>query len=138
VTNLSQMSEDNFFERGHNSGRNIAVVKRLNKALYLKILAADIIADPKTWPLFWIDKLFTGHKDRRERYRLFVFLWKNGVPPDMAMDWTLYHGINTRYFGYDRSAYSSLWDAVKDTKTQEGRAALNRTRCLDLTTGLVD
>jgi len=131
--------ETAFFNAGVNSEATAALAARINRGLYAKIIAADIIDDPKTWPLVWIRLLFTAHKDRRERYRLFVFLWKNGVPPLIARQWVMYHGIvNHAKFGYDRSAWSSLEDAVKDTQTAEGRAKLSLNRVIDLQTGKVD
>lgn len=129
--------EENFFSLGANKPGDLSLAKRLNRALYYKICVADLIADPQTWPVHWIIMLFTAHKDRRTRYRLFVFLWKNGIPPNLAREWVMYHGINTR-FQYDRSAWASLNDAVEATKTEEGRTMLKRTKCLDLSTGEVN
>lgn len=130
--------EENFFSLGYNPPSDKDLIRRLNIGLYSKILAKDLIADPKQWPIHWIQLLFTAHKNRRERYRLFVFLWKNGVPPDIAVGWVMYHGTVNRKFEYDRSAWSSMDDAVNETKSVDGRERLKRVKCLDLISGKID
>lgn len=93
---------------------------------------ADIFFPFNSWPR-WAQQAFTKqHKNRDERYKLFVFFWKNGMEPGTAASWIM------RYGNYDRNAYSSLYDAVRDCYTQEGRERLRRTKVIDLVSGRVE
>lgn len=135
--NLSNPPEA-FFKRGFQDYNTPygALRVRLNKALWLKILSDDLITNPTTWPLVWIDLLFTTHKDGRQRYRLFVFFWKNGVPPEKAVEYVLYHGMN-RNFQYDDNARRRLADAVKQTQSAAGRELLDRNNVFIIEEGRV-
>jgi len=46
----------------------------------------DIIQPMSYWPLVWKNIAFNPYKGNRDRFGLFVFLWANGVPPEMAGD----------------------------------------------------
>lgn len=46
--------------------------------------------------------LFRAHKDRRERFNLFHFLWANGLPPHWAEQAVLWHDT------YDKSAHRQV------------------------------
>jgi len=95
------------------------------------ILAGDEFPTPASWPDLWRAMLFNPHKDRRDRYRLFVFLWGNGMQPHHAVFWVMWHG------GYDRSAWNSIIDAANDTLTDAGRSRLRSAPIYSLEAGRV-
>jgi len=76
------------------------------------------------WPQWARVSAYNPHKKRAERYRLFIFFWKNGMPPERAMHWVLYH--NT----YDRSAIRSMLQLVATSQNQYGAARLALTPVL--------
>lgn len=109
--------------------------RRINRALYNGIplhvldlqeefhrLANDEFPPLQLWPKMWRQIFFNSHKDRSDRYRLFVFLYQNGMPPHHAVYWTMWHCT------YDSSAWNSILDAANSTLTSRGRAALGRNR----------
>lgn len=62
---------------------------------------------------------------------LWVFFWKNGMPPQRAVYWTM------RHRSYDREAWRSIQDLVKKTETKSGRDYLNKIPVMDLIEGRV-
>lgn len=86
----------------------------------------------REWPVWAINAFFNVHKDRNERYRLFVFFYKNGMPPWHAVFWVMWHDT------YDLSAWYSIADAYVETFTHEGRARLNRNTVLNIESGRVE
>lgn len=89
------------------------------------VLASDQFYPLRLWPKIWKDLLFNPHKDRHSRYRLFVFLWANGMPAHHAVYWTMWHQT------YDRQAWASIVDAANDTLTVDGVQRLSRNRVYD-------
>lgn len=83
-------------------------------------------------PYLWRRALFAPHKDRQDRYRLFVFLWFNGMMAHHAVYWVMWH--NT----YDHSAWSSIVDAANQTLDPEGREKLGRNRIFNMMTQRVE
>jgi len=97
-----------------------------------KLLAGDEFPVLNTWPDLWKAIMFEPHKDRRQRYRLFVFLYSNGMMAHHAVYWTMWHG------GYDRSAWGSIVDAANDTLTVDGRRRLAQCPVFNFELGRVD
>lgn len=86
----------------------------------------------KRWPE-WARRYFHNrHKDRKQRMQLWLVLWKSGMTPERAVYFVMFSGT------YDRSAWLSMNDLVKKTKTPEGRTYLARFPVIDLTAGFVD
>jgi len=78
------------------------------------------------WPQ-WAKSLFLiKHKDRNQRFRLWIFFWKNGMEANRARYWVMFGG------GYDRSAWSSMQDLVNKTQTPQGRAYLGKFPVYDI------
>lgn len=94
-------------------------------------LAADEFPEPRTWPGMWQRLFFNAHKSRSDRYRLFVFLFLNGMMPHHAVYWTMWHAT------YDQSAWLSILDAANDTLTKDGLDRLYRNRVFNIHTGTV-
>lgn len=80
----------------------------------------------REWPLWAVNAFFNPHKDRTDRYRLFVFFYKNGMPPWHAVFWVMWHDT------YDLSAWYSIADCYVETFSDEGRAKLDRNRVLNI------
>lgn len=78
-------------------------------------------------PRIWQALIFNPHKNRADRYRLFVFLWSNGMMAHHAVYWVMWH--NT----YDSAAWRSITDAANDTLTFAGlrRLARNNVYCME-------
>lgn len=94
------------------------------------LLATDLAsawkqADHFSWsaaPKFWRNLFFKYHKSYDERRRVWLLLWRNGLSPEEAAFWTLWHGIRginrvpPRYahdLGYDRAAHYAMRDLVR-------------------------
>jgi len=102
-------------------------VYRLAEEFYL----ADEFPQLGEWPQPWPDLFFNPHKDRRDRYRLFVFFWLNGMPAHRCVYWVMWHRT------YDRAAWRSIMDVVRDTETDSGRARLQMNRVYNFNDGRV-
>jgi len=75
---------------------------------------ADEFWPLERWPAFpWRKFFFKPHKKNNERFRLFMFLWLNGMPPDRCVYWILYH--NT----YDAAARSDMNNLAFRAKIKE-------------------
>jgi len=85
-------------------------------------LAADEFPSPATWPAIWRAIFYDTHKSHSDRYRLFVFMWQNGMVPYHALFWTMING------DYDSAAWRHMFAAYTQTFTIAGRALLNRNR----------
>lgn len=94
-------------------------------------LTSDEFPPLASWPKVWFDLLMHPHKDRSDRYRLFCFLYLNGMPPHHAVYWTMWHCT------YDTSAWNSILDAANSTLTRDGQAKLARNRVFNLHLGYV-
>lgn len=106
---------------------------QINRFLDNAIHFSDLIADVSTWPEHYQQLLHKAHKNYDERFRLFLFLWSNGVPPLTCRHWVLYH---EQYgYPYDREAHRHLDGMVRDARERPGRLA--RYPCFDLEMGRV-
>lgn len=72
-----------------------------------EFLLSDEFYHYQEWPVYYRALFFKHHKNRRERFQLWLFFWANGMRPDRAVYWVMWHG------GYDRSAHSSMQDLVR-------------------------
>jgi len=104
-----------------------------NQKILKELQETDEFYEFKDWPLWAKQSFLNKHKDRKQRFWLWLFLWKNGMRPERAVYWVMRHG------GYDRNAWSSLQDLVKQTYTKEGRSYLTKQgfAVYDMETGLV-
>lgn len=93
-------------------------------------LMVDEFPHYSTWPSVWRRLFFKSHKDRNERYRLYMFFFQNGMFPSRAYYWVVIHG------GYDFYAHSSLAALMVETQTRQGGHERNRTYNFNL--GRVD
>lgn len=92
----------------------------------------DIFYKVSTWPT-WAQVAFQKpHKDRNERFYLFVFLWKNGLEAWKAKEWMMWHRT------YDRSAWQSMSDLEAMTRVKGGRLYLQRFPVMDMALGRVE
>lgn len=80
----------------------------------------------KDWPLWAKQSFLKPHKNRNERYYLWIFLWKNGMEPHRASYWVMKHG------GYDREGWQSIRDLENKAKTPHGRRYLGLPRIWDM------
>lgn len=102
-------------------------------ALFLRELRdADEFYEFKTWPLWAKQAFLNNHKNRNARMYLWVFFWKNGLPPGRATYWTMRHRT------YDRDAWRSIQDLAAKATTKEGQAYLQRIRVFDMEKGRPD
>lgn len=128
---------DSFYQPTSYGGpKNYERAIRLNRSLHGKIKFDDLITDVVNWPAWAKQSLFKVHKNRSERMNLWVFLWKNGVPPEKAVEYVLFHG-KVGLTTYDASAISSMGDLVKKTLTRDGVSYLNKIKVWDMTAGAV-
>lgn len=74
-----------------------------------------MIAPFERWPLDKKQLFLKAHKNHNERFRMFMFLWANGMPPRMALHFTLIHR------GYDESAVRDMRELVKAATLKHGR-----------------
>lgn len=91
------------------------------------------------WPKWAKDSFFKTHKNHDDRYKLFVFLWKNGVPPDNIESWVLYHEKFGRPFWYDQNAHRQIRDLVLSVNYRQGKQfqTIWRTPVLDIERGFI-
>lgn len=95
---------------------------------------ADVLPPLDKWPSVWRRLFFKPHKNNNERYRLFAFLYLNGLPGGSCVYWVMYH--NT----YDSTAWRDMRTLSfklgnNDPKTV---AAMNRNRVYDFALGKVN
>lgn len=94
----------------------------VNRLLEREINNSDLIYHVGKWPHIYLVMLRKVHKDRYDRFKLWRFLWYNGVPPEKARDWVMWH---QRYelTRYDASAWRDMQENVKLAK--KARAQLS-------------
>lgn len=97
-----------------------------------RVLAGDEFPPPSSWPMLWRSMFYDSHKSHADRYRLFVFLWQNGMVPMHALFWVMFPG------DYDSAAWRHMIHAYKESLTVDGRLRLNRNRVYNLTTRKVE
>lgn len=85
----------------------------------------------RTWPEWAKTDFFVPHKNYRQRYRLWVFLWANAMPPQTCTYWVLWHG------GYDRAAHNQMKACERLPLTSRGRNKLREQRVMDMFEGRV-
>lgn len=78
-----------------------------------ELLGADEFPHFKEWPLNKKQLFLKQHKKRNDRLELFLFLWGNGMRPERAMYWVLWH--NT----YDRSAIEDVQGMVRKAYSRD-------------------
>lgn len=89
------------------------VIKENNAMVALEALhrLAPDFKPYERWPT-WAQASFIKIKDRRtgsgrgDRFNLWLFFWRNGIPPRVAADLTIVHG------GYDDAAIKDMWGMV--------------------------
>jgi hypothetical protein len=86
-------------------------------------------------PRLWQNLILKSHKNRDERFKLFVFLWSNGMPPLEARKVVMWHHGKTTQ--YDRSAWQGIAAAVKLTEDESGREYLRKIHVWDYILGRV-
>lgn len=89
---------------------------RLRRAINL----SDVFYDYETWPAWAKMSFDKKHKNRNERFKLFVFFWRNGMEPGTARRWVMIHDT------YDKAAWESMEDLVQKTRTKHGTEYLER------------
>lgn len=62
----------------------------------------DYMAPSTSWPKTYADLFDKPHKDDAERFKLYLFLWKNGADPEAIGRWLLCHG------DYDKKAHDQV------------------------------
>lgn len=103
----------------------------MTKFLGTEFLKSDEFFHFRDWPKWARLSFFKKHKDRKERFQLFLFFWANGMRPESALRWIMWHGT------YDTSAWRSMEDLVNHTKTPKGVAYLNKFPVYDMNTNRV-
>lgn len=88
----------------------------------------DLLHPFRTWPRYLQDMMRIRHKNRQQRFKLFVFFWVNGVEPSVAKFLVMNRGQ------YDRQAWQSMNDLVNQTQTPQGRRYLSSIPMIDLET----
>lgn len=84
---------------------------RCKSQLLTELYRSDEFTSIHSWPAD-VRRLFVKqHKNRSERFRLFNFLWSNGMRPGSAAYWVMWHG------GYDAAAIRDMADLVTDAYT---------------------
>lgn len=79
----------------------------------------DQFHDFVEWPR-WLQQIFiNSHKSLNERYRLWMFFYRNGMPPEVAVFWTMWHG------GYDSGAWRAILHLASRSLTVSGRSVLD-------------
>jgi hypothetical protein len=67
-----------------------------------------------TWPQWAREAFFCRHKYRNARMMLYLFFFKNGMPPNSAAYWVMAHQT------YDQSAHNSIRDLVRLANNDPG------------------
>lgn len=74
------------------------------RALALELRNADDFYPLDRWPVHLKTLLFRAHKNRRDRFTLWHFLFHNGLPPTRC----------TRYVMWHNTYNPSAWDSIRD------------------------
>lgn len=90
--------------------------------------AADIFYPLHDWPIFWRRLFFKRHKLNSERYRLFAFLYLNGMDPVHCAYWVLYHQT------YDDAATRDINRLASKLKEEDPKTIerMNRNHVYDM------
>lgn len=93
------------------------------------------------WPKWAIDSLYNVHKTRGDRLSLMAFFIRNGLEPEIAHNYTMWH----HQFGYryDKSALADNWGMVEAMRTRGEKnpsayKALMNKPVFDMETGNVE
>lgn len=89
-------------------------------------LANDEFYHYKDWPSWARLSFFKPHKNRSERFHLWLFFWANGMRAERATYWVMYHRT------YDQSAWRSMADLENQTRCQAGLKYLNNFPVYDM------
>lgn len=103
----------------------------MSQFIGVQFLKADEFRHYKDWPVWARLAFFNSHKKRRDRFNLWLFFWANGMRPERAVFWTMYH------MTYDTKAWLSMEDLVKHTESKKGLAYLNKFPVFDIEQGYV-
>lgn len=100
-----------------------------NADLLREFAACDEFYRIEWWPARFMMLLQKEHKDRRERFNLWNFLWTNGMQPHRATYWVLWHE------SYDMQAHRDLRALEAKVRTPDGVAQMQKypTWILDMT-----
>jgi len=75
----------------------------------------DIFYPTSTWPIQYKQLFYRTHKNYRERFKLFMFFWGNGLPPMLAGNLVFLAS------GYqDDSARNHVTSLIKDVGSPKG------------------
>lgn len=96
------------------------------------MMDADVFFPFTQWPEWARMAFVKKHKNRDERFKLATFFWKNGMMAHHAVQWVMWHG------NYDREAWKSINDWLRQTTTKEGREYLQKIPVYDIQLGRVD
>lgn len=90
------------------------------------LIRADEFYPIGMWPV-WLQQIFLKrHKNRQERFKLWLFFWRNGMHRRRATYWVMSHG------SYDRTAWASIQDLSRMSETREGQEYLNQFPILEI------
>lgn len=97
----------------------------------------DILPDTSQWPKYFRGLLNRDHLYRKERFELWLFLYRNGLPPQAATWHVLWQrpAIRNSSGRYDNSAVASVKDLEK--KAESDYRYLNKFPVYDLSIGKV-
>lgn len=73
------------------------------------------------WPEWAKRSFVTPHKFRDDRYKLFVFLFKNGMPVHKIKYWVLWHEKYAPWTSYDTAAHRQLTQLTKAAEDARGK-----------------
>lgn len=77
---------------------------------------ADEFHAVQNWPARYMMLLLKEHKDRKERFALWNFLWANGMRPHRCTYWVLWHQ------SYDMNAHRDMHGLERRVETQDGQS----------------
>jgi len=88
-------------------------MERTNKER--KLDSFDVFHPTLTWPLYFRKLFNSDHIDRKQRFELWLFFWRNGLPPARATYNVLWQrpAIVKSSQVYDQNARNSLRDLEK-------------------------
>lgn len=73
----------------------------------------DVIDPIETWPKWAQENFHALHKSNNQRFNLWLFLWRNGVEPQLAQDIVFFHHRFGGEFRYDTNAWTDIGELVK-------------------------
>jgi len=98
----------------------------------------DVFFPTKTWPNHFRNLFNSDHLNRHQRFELWLFFWRNGLPPAAATYNVLWQrpSIVNSNLKYDKSAYMSVID-LEMTANSIRANYLNKFPVIDLSEGRV-